>query len=445
MQPRSLIFTTAFLLSTALLLPSQSSAGITFTKVADTTTLIPDGTGSFTSLLDPSIDDGRVVFVGSGASGQTGIYEYYNGQLSMRVNQSTPIPGGTGSFTKFDIPSLDGADIAFQAEGPSKQGGVYMQYDGSLVKIADKNTQVPGTKSNFNFIMPEIAFEHGSTTLSDGAVTFRSQSGIYLASESGIAAIATRTPDIPTKIPDQPYNFNVFSFDGAATFSNGQVLLTGRYVDFGTDFFTDGVFLWDNATGLKKVIDQHSILPGHTAPIGHFMSTLYLDGGIPYVNVVSSVGLSIAALSLGNITWEGVFRVDAGGLTPVVTREDLQPAFDNRGPIVFFDSAFQDGRLAFPDIEGGMRIFENGELSTIVAAGGLIDGKIVDRARGSSRRDFLSGNQVALTLEFTDGSSGLYIATIPEPSTLVMAATALVGLGLALRRRLRIGRGSAAL
>ena len=75
MTMRSLYFAAAALLSTIWLLPTECSAGVTFTKVADTSTLIPDGIGSFASLGSASINNGRVVFVGSGASGQTGIYE----------------------------------------------------------------------------------------------------------------------------------------------------------------------------------------------------------------------------------------------------------------------------------------------------------------------------------------------------------------------------------
>ena len=69
-------FSRTTLLTFALLIlalcPARVTAGIVFTKVADTTTSIPDGTGVFTSLENPSIDNGRVVFVGNGAGGQTG-------------------------------------------------------------------------------------------------------------------------------------------------------------------------------------------------------------------------------------------------------------------------------------------------------------------------------------------------------------------------------------
>ena len=317
------------------LLPCQTSAGITFTKVADTSTLIPDGSGSFASLGSASIDNGRVVFVGSGASGQTGIYEYSNGQLSMRVNQNTPIPGGTGGFTKFDIPSLDGADIAFRAEGTSKQAGVYMQYDGSLVKIADKNTQIPGTKSNFNISAPVASLNTGDVVLKGGQVLFQ-DGGVYLGTSSGITVIASRATGTP--IPDQPYSFNVFGFDFSPDFSGDAVVFPGRFADFNSDFFTDGLFHWSASTGIQSVLNEHSILDGATAPIGHFLAIPQFDQGIAYVNLVSSNGLSIIGLSLGSLRWEGLFRIDGTELIQVISPAELklQPYF-----------AIENGRVMF--------------------------------------------------------------------------------------------------
>ena len=335
MTMRSLYFAAAALLSTIWLLPTECSAGITFTKVADTSTLIPDGSGSFASLGSASIDNGRVVFVGSGASGQTGIYEYSNGQLSMRVNQDTPIPGGTGGFTKFDIPSLDGADIAFRAEGTSKQAGVYMQYDGSLVKIADKNTQIPGTKSNFNISAPVASLNTGDVVLKGGQVLFQ-DGGVYLGTSSGITVIASRATGTP--IPDQPYSFNVFGFDFSPDFSGDAVVFPGRFADFNSDFFTDGLFHWSANTGIQSVLNEHSILDGATAPIGHFLAIPQFDQGIAYVNLVSSNGLSIIGLSLGSLRWEGLFRIDGTELIQVISPAELklQPYF-----------AIENGRVMF--------------------------------------------------------------------------------------------------
>ncbi|MBX9789437.1 MAG: hypothetical protein K2Y37_11025 [Pirellulales bacterium] len=407
-------------------------------------TPIPGGTGSFTSLGSASIDHGRVVFVGSGAGGQTGIYEYYNGQLTMRVNQSTPIPGGTGGFTKFDIPSLDGADIAFQAEGASKQGGVYMQYDGKLAKIADTNTQIPGTTSNFSFITSLSSLDVGDVTINNRTVQFRTANGVFLGSPAALEAIAATIPPGSTPIPDQPYSFNSFAFDFSPDYANGQVLFAGRYVDFLGDFSTDGLYRWTNQLGVQKVLDQNTILPGQSAPVGHFLVSPTIDDGMSYFSLLSAEGLSIQQLTLGKASWEGLFRADGGNLQRVISREDLGAALDATQFVFFF--AFDDGRLVFPGANNAWWNYKDGHVSPIIASGDFVDGRTVDlHFRIGTGRNLLSGNQVALTLEFTDGSSGIYIATIPEPSTLAMGATALAALAFLLRRRSRghLGRGVA--
>jgi len=414
------------------LLPCQASAGITFTKVADTATLIPDGTGNFASLGSASIDNGRVVFVGSGASGQTGIYEYYDGQLSMRVNQSTPIPGGTGGFTKFDIPSLDGADIAFRAEGTSKQAGVYMQYDGALVKIADKNTQIPGTKVNFNISAPVAGLNTGDVVLKGGQVLFQ-DGGIYLGTSSGITVIASRATGTP--IPDQPYSFNVFGFDFSPDFSGDAVVFPGRFADFSSDFFTDGLFHWSEATGIQTILNEHSILDGATEAIGHFLAMPQFDQGTGYVNLFSVPRLSIINLSMGGTKWEGLFRIDGTDLISVISPAESQI-------LLYF--AIDNGRVMLAGIDGAIRIHEGGSQNQLVGPGDSIDGKTVEghTSLESIGKQSLNGNQAVVSLKFTDGSSGLYMATIPEPSTLAMAATALAALGLMVRRRPRRGSAS---
>lgn len=46
----------------------------TFTKIADTNTSIPGGTGNFTLFGAPSLETGTVTFTDFGPSGQTGFY-----------------------------------------------------------------------------------------------------------------------------------------------------------------------------------------------------------------------------------------------------------------------------------------------------------------------------------------------------------------------------------
>ena len=62
---------------------------------------------------------------------------------------STVVPDGTGTFLQFDeTPSISGQSIAFR--GFTADGlGVYGEFGGALVRIADRNTTVPGRAVTF--------------------------------------------------------------------------------------------------------------------------------------------------------------------------------------------------------------------------------------------------------------------------------------------------------
>ena len=49
------------------------SSGFTFTKIADTSTTVPGGAGTFTSFGGALVYGNEVVFVGTGTNGEQGI------------------------------------------------------------------------------------------------------------------------------------------------------------------------------------------------------------------------------------------------------------------------------------------------------------------------------------------------------------------------------------
>jgi hypothetical protein len=65
-----------------------------FTKIADQTTAIPGGTGSFTSFDQPQVSFGNIVFTGAGTNNQRGIYRFNRSGnvLTTIVDASTPLP-----------------------------------------------------------------------------------------------------------------------------------------------------------------------------------------------------------------------------------------------------------------------------------------------------------------------------------------------------------------
>jgi hypothetical protein len=132
-----------------------------------------------------------------------------------------------------------------------------------------------------------------------------------------------------------------------------------------------------------------------------------------------------------------LFRIDGTELIPVISPAELKI-------VPYF--AIENSRVMFSGGDEGVWVYEGGSQIRLVGPGDTVDGRIVESytRADSVGRHSLSGNQAIVSLKFTDGSSGLYLATIPEPSTLVMAATAFAGLAFA-HRRWRLGRGSAAL
>lgn len=190
-----------------MFLVSDAALGgvITFRKIADTDTPIPGGTGNFTALdIAPSLSSGNVAFLGEGSSDQVGIYIDVGGTLSVVADTSTPIPDGTGSFTSFGTASLDGQDVSFKGDG-TDQSGIYARIGGSLGTIADLSTSIPAGTGQFT------GFGTYPPSIDGGTVVFAasgssSQSGIYADTTGSLSVVA----DTGTAIPGGSGNFVIF-------------------------------------------------------------------------------------------------------------------------------------------------------------------------------------------------------------------------------------------
>jgi hypothetical protein len=134
-------------------------------RVADLGTPIPAGSGSFTTLSGASISGFNTAFVGSGV-GQQGVYVAQPGDPvvpppnPIRVaDLTTPIPGGVGTFTAFSPPSLsiDGQTVAFVGSGVGQEGLYVAQPTDPIlppnpIRVADLTTPIPGGFGTFVFI-----------------------------------------------------------------------------------------------------------------------------------------------------------------------------------------------------------------------------------------------------------------------------------------------------
>jgi hypothetical protein len=134
-----------------------TDAGGAWRVVADTNTAIPGGVGNFIGFsVEPAIRHDSVLFAGQGDQGQQGIYRERNGSLERLVDLNTPVPGG-GQFLSLNVghgPALDGESFAFIAEflppdGGVDRAGVFGDFGDGLVRVATELDVIDGENLSF--------------------------------------------------------------------------------------------------------------------------------------------------------------------------------------------------------------------------------------------------------------------------------------------------------
>src|SRR5688572_29028313 len=131
----------------------------TYTRIADTSTTIPGTAFTFNAFAAPAIDNGTVGFAGYGNS--SGVYRGSGGSLEVVADTTTSIPQGSGTFTTFSPerywPSVGPAHTAFTGDGSGIsfiQRGLYLRSPTGLTRIVDRNTPMPNATGNFYWIYP---------------------------------------------------------------------------------------------------------------------------------------------------------------------------------------------------------------------------------------------------------------------------------------------------
>ncbi len=375
-------------------------AQVSFTQVADTSTLVPGGAMSetFSAFGAPALDGGQVAFQGFGTMGQAGIYRDGIGALGVVADLGTAIPDGTGNFMNFFFPALQGGQVAFNgsafnASGPGLQQGVYRDVGGTLTRIADLTTPIPdgsGTFSGFGLVSVDggqIGFEGSGLS---------GQSGIY---RDGVGALTTIV-NTNTAVPDGTGTFTIFNNSSLA---GGRVAFVGLGTSGERGVYRTGV------GALTRIADLNTAIPGGTGNFTDF-SDLSTDGD------------QIAFDGFRPPDQFGVYRSEAGTLTVIADRNSAIPG--GTGNFLIFDATSVDGgQVAFAgrdsSLQGGIYLERGGALQRVVAAGDLIDGRLVSSVILGPQG--LSGDQLAFVANFSDQSRGLFIAELPvSPSEPVM-------------------------
>jgi hypothetical protein len=366
------------------LLIATPAAAATFTKIADAST---PGGGWTPSVFfnNPALDAGTVAV--RTADVVSGIYIVSGGVATPVVDDTT--------LDYFTDPAISQGEAAFVAHDGANPDAVYRGSGGALTVVADASTPDPRGSGplEIGFSTPDIAGD---------SVSFRALgffAGIYTSTAGALAVSADGMTWLDGNVGGEiVFVWRPGSLDGSQV----------AYRGYTNNAFA--VMVAESADAARIVADPTTPAPGGTGNFEFFDSLVEMDDGNVVFQGQSAEG------------W-GVFAEIGGVLMPIAPVQALALAID--GDVIAFLGS--DGLYAYHD----------GVLERLIGAGDSLDGKnIVDVFFGEHG---LSGDQLAFSANFDDGSRAIYLATIPEPGTALLLASGLVALA-ARRPRLRLAR-----
>ncbi|MBD2776866.1 DUF7453 family protein [Iningainema tapete] len=323
----------------------------TISTIVDLNTIIPGSSGTFSSFdTTPQVENGNVVFSGSGTQGNSGIYiKRGDASLSVIADTNTAIPNGSGNFARVDVYSLKQNNVAFRGFDSNGQQGIYINREGTLQLVVDNHTPIPGGTGNFsnfddifdsNFDGNNVAFQGSDAS---------GQQGIYVNRNGTLQLVV----DSKTPIPDGTGNFANFS----SYFLKGNNVVFEGYASSEQR----GIYIKRDEAPLSVVVDNKTQIPGG---IGNFSS--FSTSAVSENNVVF-LGNGLNGGSFSQL--QGIYINRDSALQVVVDKNTPIPGgvgnFDNfnflkiEGDNVFFVGFGSNGQR-------GIYVKRNGQLQVVV-------------------------------------------------------------------------------
>jgi hypothetical protein len=386
----------------------------TFENVAETGSPYPGG-GTFNAVSNGAIEDiedGVAYFFGRAASNTrlSLLSTPVGGMPSVLVDPSMPVPDGTGTF--YDLTtvsvSVSGGNLLFSNRSQNNLDfGIYRRdASGSILRIADRTMNLPGSSSTFTFFYDlEQVGAANSYFLASGN---GGQNGVYLAEAGSISTIIDKTTPVPGQ--GSPLFTSIDSFDieaGRMTFAGS----TGSY---------RGVFTTvDEGQSIQVVADNQTPMPNYTAWNFDFLGNPQTNG-----EDVVFYGRSAKDPNNGNFRMEGIYGYVDGALQMLADLTTLNPrggvvgaggGFGKIDALSSFDgdlftfSAEHDGE-ANGDADGIYFGRLGGDLQLLVEETQTVNGgKVIEDVGGS----LVSGNRISFGVLFDDNTSAIYAARVP--------------------------------
>jgi len=348
---------------------------------------------------------------GSGVSPFTSIWSEGFGSLTMVArsgDQAPDTPSGV-IFRNFRDPLLNSAGqtafmgfLAHTTGGANRtnDGGVWSEGSGSLALVAREGEPAPGTPSgvqfgNFDY---QPAFNSAGQTaflvgLTGNSVFFRTNDqGIWSEGTGSLELVARagdQAPDTLSGVNFQAFSSPVLNSAGNTAFHAD---LTGSSVDQ-----TNNEGIWSERSGSLTLVarkGQQALGTPVGVTYGGAVGFLSRSFGKIVLNSADQIAYSGSVIGNGinNTNDEGIWAVDRVGTLHLIARE------------------------------GDLLEVSPGDSRTISSL---------------SFGEFNDLGQLAFWAKFTNGTSGIFVsnlATLPEPNTLLLVATASVALALSRRR-----------
>jgi hypothetical protein len=414
-------------------------------------------------------DAGQMAFAallqtGSGSVDQDndeGIWSNGSGSLQMIArsgNQAQGLPSGVvyeSFFPGLGLSLNNAGQVAFKTIlRPFQNGGVtfdnweglWSEGSGNLELVARQGDQAPG-------MPPGVTFsELGGFRLNDsGQIVLNNDldtggefnTGVWLLGPGGTGLISLRSDPVPGEPASTTYWNLSGSFDDA-----GQLVQTATVLrDVDGTSQVDWSIWHVTPSGLAPLVQDGTPAPG--LPTG----TMF-DNSVGSINkfrlrdpnlVAFETTYSPALIGSNKGIWAG----DPADLSLIALGAEHAPGTPNNAIFLSFDSLSlnQGGQVAFSAtlalFRGGVTSTNNegiwatdpqGQLTLIVREGELFevapgDLRMVDAIGGGPIND---AGTLALSLHFSDGTSGIFTATVPEPGALTLIV---LGFPALLRRR----------
>lgn len=418
--------------SAAIAVPAMADVRV-YTKIADLGTPVPGGTGNFTSFPSAQVSQGNIVFGGLGGASQRGLYRFnpIASSLSTIVNEATVLPTGPSALTYNLSPTLSfavfGPDVSFVANAgiPSSEIVTTQGAGGGLRSMVD------GLAAPINPISMDAQHVMHAAAVPPGPGT-----GFAVRNFDGSTASTFGGG------PFTSINRFIARAGGAAFHSNRVLTGTrGGYSLYTPSFHFD----FSDGGGIPAMQPSSFLLPGQAT--GTVFSAPGISGA-PLFSVDDARNVAFRATAVDgsfNPVFTGIYARPFGStgstLQVVADTNTIVPTFDGTSKFAVFDSVAIDGlTVAFiggpgANARGIYAASGGGALSEIISPGDVLDGKTIQTLKFSDDRA-LSGDQLVFTANFTDGSTGLFLAQVPEPGALFGLVAGAWTLG-SRRRRLR--------